>query len=122
MAEYTIGLTWRYSVLHALFLVIFTITSSREVKGELILNDAHANEKGLSMNQLVDSNCTPPELMDPNSMLKWRRGRSNNVFLPGEKAEFVCKKGYRQIGWLTAFICQKDGSWKTSYENNLHTG
>lgn len=57
-------------------------------------------------------NCGPPKPFQNNTELKWRPGvRNQSVFLPGEKAVFVCKKGFRQIGWLQTLTCQMNGSW-----------
>ena len=56
-------------------------------------------------------NCTSPTPPIADAMLKWRAGNNNNIFQPGDKAEFVCKEGFRQIGWLETLTCQNDGNW-----------
>lgn len=61
------------------------------------------------------NNCSAPKPVVSGSSLKWRLGVSNqSVFLPGEKAEFVCKEGFRQIGWLQTLTCQSNGTWASS--------
>lgn len=62
------------------------------------------------------NNCTAPaKPIVSNSRLKWRVNVYNqSVFLPGEKAEFVCNKGFRQVGWLATLTCQKNGTWSPS--------
>ena len=71
-------------------------------------------------------NCGPPKPFQNNTELKWRPGaRNQSVFLPGEKAVFVCKKGFRQIGWLQTLTCQMNGSWllrSSSIEDDLRLG
>lgn len=60
-------------------------------------------------------NCTAPRPIVSDSELKWRVNVYNqSVFLPGEKAEFVCNKGFRQAGWLPTLTCQKNGTWSSS--------
>lgn len=63
----------------------------------------------------VDSlkNCTAPKPPVANAMLKWRPGCNNNIFVPGENAEFVCKEGFRQIGWLDTLRCERNGTWSS---------
>lgn len=61
--------------------------------------------------QSTSKNCTKPKPTSAGAMFKWQAGRDNNVFVPGEKAEFVCQDGFRQIGWLETLTCQKDGNW-----------
>lgn len=57
-------------------------------------------------------NCSAPKPVVPHTELKWRTDVYNqSVFLPGEEAEFVCKEGFRQIGWLQALTCQENGTW-----------
>ena len=65
-------------------------------------------------------NCTAPKPIVAGAMLKWRAGRDGSVFMPGEKAQFVCKEGYRQVGWLQILTCQNDGNWtsRSSFEDN----
>ena len=61
------------------------------------------------------NNCTPPNPVVSDSRLKWRVNVYNqSVFLPGEKAEFVCNEGFRQVGWLATLTCQKNGTWSPS--------
>ena len=62
------------------------------------------------------NNCTAPaKPIVSNSRLKWRVNVYNqSVFLPGEKAEFVCNKEFRQVGWLATLTCQKNGTWSPS--------
>ena len=59
-------------------------------------------------------NCSSPKPPIADAMLKWRAGRDNNVFQPGEKAEFVCNEGFRQIGWLETLTCQNNGNWSSN--------
>lgn len=69
------------------------------------------NERLALTLQSSSRNCTAPKPIVVGAMLKWRAGRDNNDFMPGEKAEFVCKEGYRQVGWLQILTCQNDGNW-----------
>ena len=65
-----------------------------------------------SVELMAYDNCTAPKPILPDSKLKWRVSVNNqSVFLPGEKAEFVCNEGFRQIGWLPTLTCQKNGTW-----------
>ena len=58
------------------------------------------------------NNCTAPKPVVPDSKPKWRVNAYNqSVFLPGEKAEFVCNEGFRQVGWLPTLTCQDNGTW-----------
>ena len=65
---------------------------------------------------MASDNCTAPKKpIVSDSELKWRANVYNqSVFLPGEKAEFVCNRGYRQVGWLPTLTCQKNGTWSPS--------
>lgn len=68
-----------------------------------------------SVGLTAKNNCSAPKPVASGSTLKWRSGVSNqSVFLPGEKAEFVCKEGFRQIGWLQTLTCQSNGTWTSS--------
>lgn len=61
---------------------------------------------------MANNNCTEPKPVVSDSKLKWRVNVYNqSVFLPGEKAEFVCHDGFRQVGWLPTLTCQKNGTW-----------
>ena len=69
-------------------------------------------------NRAVTTNnntCPRQKLTQPYSpvgaILKSRESRKN-IFHAGEKAEFVCKDDYRQIGELQSFICEEHGTWK----------
>ena len=46
------------------------------------------------------------------AILKSREGGNNSVFYVGEKAVYVCKDDFRQIGQLQSFICQENDLWK----------
>ena len=46
------------------------------------------------------------------AILKTPQEGKKSSFASGEKAEFVCKDGYIQVGQLKSFVCQEDGNWK----------
>lgn len=66
-----------------------------------------------SVDSLQEKNCSAPKPPVANAMLKWRPGCNNNIFVPGENAEFVCKEGFRQIGWLDTLRCERNGTWSS---------
>lgn len=67
-----------------------------------------------SVELMANDNCTAPEAVVSDSRLKWRVNVNNqSVFVPGEKAEFVCNEGFRQVGWLPTLTCQKNGTWSS---------
>ena len=78
-------------------------------------------ERSSSSFQSMSKNCTAPKPVVPGAILKWQAGRDNSVFVAGEKAEFVCKEGYRQIGWLKTLTCQKNGNWSSSFGDDFKT-
>ncbi|PFX32383.1 uncharacterized protein LOC111320993 [Stylophora pistillata] len=96
----------------AIFLLLFLLLNSsrRLIFG---IERLASNEVPFkSRNVGSTTNCGPPKPFEDNTELKWRpNARNQSVFLPGENAEFVCKKGFRQIGWLQTLTCQKNGSW-----------
>ena len=94
------------TILHNACLIIICLTVD-------ITESVPADERSPSSFQSTSKNCTTPKPVVDGAILKWQAGRDNSVFLPGEKAEFVCKEGYRQIGWLKTLTCQKDGSWSS---------
>ena len=95
-----------------LFLVFLVLTSKRlSADGAESLPSFDSSPVELMANK----NCSAPEPVVSGSTLKWRSGVYNqSVFLPGEKAEFVCKEGFRQIGWLQTLACQANGTWSSS--------
>ena len=67
-----------------------------------------------SVELMANDNCTAPEPVVSDSKLRWRASVNNqSVFLPGEKAEFVCNEGFRQVGWLPTLTCQNNGTWSS---------
>ena len=73
------------------------------------------DEHSASNLQSTSKNCTRPKPPTAGAMLKWQAGRDNNIFVPEEKAEFVCQDGFRQIGWLETLICQSNGNWSSRF-------
>lgn len=71
------------------------------------------DDESASNLQTTSKNCSKPKPVVEGAMLKWQDDHPDGVFKPGEKAEFVCKKGYRQIGWLKSLTCQTNGSWSS---------
>ena len=69
-----------------------------------------------------NNTCSTQKLL-PHSpvgaILKPRQQGDNNSFHSGDKAEFVCKDGYRQIGELQSFICQADNTWREYSEHQI---
>ena len=96
----------------AIFLLLCLLLNSscRLICGIERLPSNEASVKSTHVTSTI--NCGPPKPFQNNTELKWRPGvRNQSVFLPGEKAVFVCKKGFRQIGWLQTLTCQMNGSW-----------
>ena len=67
----------------------------------------------------INSTCSTHKLLQKylpvGAILKNASNLTGNFsFFVGEKAEFVCKTGYREVGKLQYFICQEDSSWKIS--------
>ena len=61
-------------------------------------------------------------LLSPEGAILESGERGNNIsFHVGEKAKFVCKDGYWQVGELQSFICQEDGKWKEYSKNRTGT-
>lgn len=48
------------------------------------------------------------------AILKRPKKGNNSSVARGEKVEFVCKDGYRQVDKLKSFVCQGDGNWTES--------
>ena len=99
----------------AIFLLLCLLLNSscRLICGIERLPSNEASVKSTHVTSTI--NCGPPKPFQNNTELKWRPGaRNQSVFLPGEKAVFVCKKGFRQIGWLQTLTCQTNGSEKGS--------
>ena len=104
------------------FLVISSICLSADIAESLPSNEASFDTSPIGLT--AKKNCSAPKPVVPHSVLKWRTGVHINqsAFLPGEKAEFVCKEGFRQIGFLQTLTCQNNGTWESSssyFEENF---
>ena len=82
----------------------------------------HGRSTLLRRKRLVTSNnstCSTQQLKSPfeGAILKTPQEGNSSSFHHGDKVEFVCKDGYRQVGELKSFICQGDGKWNKSTSN-----
>lgn len=89
------------------------------------LENREGNSLSRTKRLLIANNgtCSTEKLLRLHSpvgaILKPRQQGNNNSFHFGEKAEFVCKDGYRQVGELQSFICQVDDTWREYSERQI---
>ena len=68
-----------------------------------------------SMNNTCSTHRLLQDYLPVGAILKNGSNLTGNFsFFVGDKAEFLCKAGYREVGKLHSFICQEDSSWKMS--------
>lgn len=62
-----------------------------------------------------NNTCSTQQLKSIDGAILKSPKEGNNSSIPrGEKVQFVCKDGYRQVGKLKSFVCQGDGNWTES--------
>ncbi|XP_020607605.1 uncharacterized protein LOC110046258 [Orbicella faveolata] len=84
--------------------------------------EVHGRNTLLRRKRLVTLNngtCSTQQLKSPvdGAILKTPQEGNSISFHHGDKADFVCKDGYQQVGQLKSFICQEDGKWNESTSN-----
>ena len=64
----------------------------------------------------LNNTCSKQQLKSlvDGAILKSPQEGNSSSFHRGDKVEFVCKDGYKQVGQLKSFICQGDGKWNES--------
>lgn len=100
---------------YALFLMHGTALLSQGLRKSKRSFPSRPKRLVTSMNNTCSTHRLLQEHLPVGAILKNGSNLTGNFsFFVGEKAEFLCKAGYREVGKLHSFICQEDSSWKMS--------
>lgn len=100
---------------YALFLMHGTALHSQGLRNSKRSFPSRTKRLVTSMNNTCSTHRLLQEYLPMGAILKNGSNLTGNLsFFVGEKAEFLCKAGYREVGKLNSFTCQEDSSWKMS--------
>lgn len=100
---------------YALFLMHGTALLSQGLRNSKRSFPSRPKRLVTSMNNTCSTHRLLQEYLPVGAILKNGSNLTGNFsFFVGDKAEFLCKAGYREVGKLHSFICQEDSSWKMS--------